>query len=137
VVISWHSNRRRDPSWLNSNAIAVDPTRGYVYVANRGDDTISVITETSVITTVPVSAGPLCDRYRTGYRIRVLAHDLNRTVEVISGTQVIATLSSELGTHAVAVNPATQLVYMANEYSSSVSVIGRLPFKTYLPVALK
>ncbi len=106
---------------LNRHAIGVNPTTGYVYVAD--DDQTMVLSGTHVITAIPdVGGGAVGVNPTTGYVY--VTDPLSNTVTVISGTQVITTLSVGIEPDVVGVNPATGYVYVTDyHYQDYVTVI--------------
>jgi len=111
------------------SAIGVNPTSGYVYVANSARDwkagweshAVSILSGTQVITNVQVPGRPLdvAVNPASGYAYVALDSD---DLTVLSGTQVITTLPGVGGT-VNAVNPTTGLVYAARPGGEVISVL--------------
>lgn len=123
------------PVGTNPGMVAVDQTRGYVYVPNYSDGTVTVITGTSVLTTVTVSAAPYAIGVtpNTGYAF--VTDELETTVYVLKGPEIVGTTTAEYGAHSLVSDPATGFTYIANEYSNTVSIVlPDLPVRVYLPL---
>lgn len=126
------------------NNIAVDTTRGYVYVTSTDND-VSVLTATETIT--PRLLSTKVDVGAPSYAVAVLTttgdayvvlpglDDLAPdTVAIVHGTQKIKTITVGDLPGAIAVNPSTGYVYVANRRSHSLSVIqGRNKWPDPLP----
>jgi len=107
----------------SDQAMGVDPTTGYVYVANWADATVSVISGTQVLATLPVGRNPntiLVDPAR-GYVY--VANVGDNTVSVIQGLSVMATLTVGRYPLDMALSPPTGHVYVLNRDDGSLSVI--------------
>jgi YVTN family beta-propeller protein len=110
-------------------AVAVNPVSGQVYVANYGSGTATIIGETTLATiTVAAGGSPVAVDVdpvtNNAYLSNFLWHG---TVTVIDGNNYSAT-SVSLGEdgiypNAIAVNPLTNGVYVADTVGNSVSVI--------------
>ena len=107
--------------------MAVDPAAGTVYVANDGDDTVSVIDAASgtVTATIPVGAVPSAVAVDPAAGTVYVANYFGNTVSVIDAATRTVTATIPVGTSpgAVAVNPATHTAYVVNAGDSTVSVI--------------
>jgi serine/threonine protein kinase, bacterial len=107
--------------------VAADPTTRTVYVANRGDGTVSVIDgpTRTVTATVPVGKHPV------GVAADPTTHTIyvpNRgdgAVSVIDGSTRTATATVPVGEapSGVAVDPGTHTIYVPNSGGGTVSVI--------------
>lgn|GEM_PF-319368 len=107
----------------SNKAIGVDSTSGYVYIANWGDATVSVIRGTQALATLPVGRHPntvLVDAAR-GYVY--IANVGDNTVSIIRGLTVVATLPVGRYPLDMALHPATGDVYVLNRDDGSLSVI--------------
>jgi len=107
--------------------VAVDPSTGTVYVANRGDGTVSVIDgpTRTVVASISVGEGPFAIAVDPGTHAVYVTHVFGQLVTVIDGSTrtVIARLPvGELPVD-VAVDPSTHMVYVATANSTSLSVI--------------
>ncbi|CAG0929860.1 hypothetical protein TFLX_01440 [Thermoflexales bacterium] len=126
------------PVGTNPQAIATDPLRGYVYVANYSDGTVTVITGTSVLTTATVSAAPYAISVESTTGFAFVTDEISTTVYVLQGPELVGTVTSEDGTHSIASNPSTGITYIANEYSNSVSMLTRVwSNHVYLPLVVR
>jgi len=123
------------------NAVAYSPSTGYIYVVNSGSipATVSVISGTQVIGTIPVGNGNtnlgvdgfwgveldgpthIIGAHPSGYVY--VANWFSNTVSIISDTQWITDVAVGTNPNAIGVDPATCYVYVANTGSDSVSVI--------------
>jgi YVTN family beta-propeller protein len=109
--------------------VAVDPAARTVYVANAGDDTVSVIdAATGTVTgTIPVGSGPDAVAVDPAARTVYVANADGGTVSVIDGATSTVTATLPVGSwpDGVAVDPGTHTAYVANLFGNSVSVISR------------
>lgn len=137
VVLSGTTVVANVPIGVNPLPIAVDLVRGYVYIGNSSDNTVSVISGTAVLGTVPVSDYPSAIGVEPYTGFAYVAHDLTDTVMVLSGTETITTLTGGYGSRSAVPNPATHMVYVADRSSNDVAVFAYLPYRTYLPSILK
>jgi YVTN family beta-propeller protein len=119
--------------------VAFEPGGRFAYVANFGDDTVSVIdmatlTETAVIGIGDGPNGPLQDgpwgvaavREPTSNSIKVyVANNLSGTVSVITDNSATITNISSIGINPIgmAATPDGSLIFVANNGSHSVNVI--------------
>ena len=106
--------------------IAINATTNTVYVANRGDDTVSVIDGItgSLISTIGVGNAPGAVAVNPSTNTVYVTHEGADTVSVIDGATgaVVSTLAVGAWPYAIAVNETTNTVYVAN-LSHSMSVI--------------
>lgn len=104
-------------------AIGVNPTTGYIYVANCGDNTVSVISQTTVIATLPTGRWPNTVGVNpvTGYVY--VTNWTSDTVTILKETQVITTVPVAHSPQAIDVNPVTGYVYVGGINSSNVTVL--------------
>jgi YVTN family beta-propeller protein len=122
----------------NPDGIAVDPTDGTVYVANRGSGNVSVISEASGAIVGTVTLGNKTEPF--GIAIDSTTHQVyvtdskSDTVSVIAGANCSAstqtgcasvppTIAVGTGPEGVAVDSATDIAYVANNGDGTVSVI--------------
>jgi YVTN family beta-propeller protein len=75
----------------------VNPSTGYVYVANRDGNNVTVLEETQVISTVVVGAQPAAIGVDpvTGYVY--VANQVSHSVTVLSDVKKVATIADQLG----------------------------------------
>ena len=106
--------------------IAINATTNTVYVANRGDDTVSVIDGItgSLISAIGVGNAPGAVAVNPSTNTVYVTHEGADTVSVIDGATgaVVSTLAVGAWPYAIAVNETTNTVYVAN-LSHSMSVI--------------
>ena len=109
----------------NPEGIAYDPSNGYIYVADHGSDTVSVINGTTVIATIPVGpvSGPTGVAYDPSNGYIYVTNWGSNTVSVINGTTVIATIPVGSWPAGVAYDPSNGYIYVTNTGSNTVSVI--------------
>jgi YVTN family beta-propeller protein len=123
------------------NAITFSPSDGYVYVVNSGEipATVSVISDTQVVLTVPVGAGHtnlgvhgFWGTELDGSTDIIAAHPDGRiyvsnwasgTVSVISDTEWLTDVVVGTNPNTLGIDPGNGYVYVANVGSDSVSVI--------------
>ncbi len=102
-------------------AVGVNPINGYVYVANSLTDTVTVVSGTDVIATVPTgynlaywAGGAVEVDPTTGY-VYVMGHDeapFYGFVTVLSGTQRVKTIVGPTRPTAITINPANSRAYV-------------------------
>ncbi|MGB9879281.1 MAG: hypothetical protein ACPLRM_00840 [Anaerolineae bacterium] len=100
-------------------ALAADKKTGLVYVANEGDETVSFISGYKVAKTVPAVKSPACLAALDG-RLYVGGRGENTlaVLDGFSGKRIASLpLPAPIGILALAVNPATKLLY-ASVYDS-------------------
>ena len=105
-------------------AIAVNPTAGKIYVANRDSNNVTVINgSTNGTTTVRAGNGPDALAVNT-ITNKVYVANAGGTVTVIDGsTNQTATVSAGRYPFAIAVNATTNKIYVANHDSNTVTVV--------------
>ena len=122
------------PVGQHPSGVAVDPTTGTAYVTNYGDDTLSLIDESTdtVTATVPVGIGepegvavdPITDTVyvtgRSGSDVSVIDGATNAVTDIL---QVGHTIDPDDLPFPVAVDPATDTVYVANWSDNTMEVI--------------
>ena len=110
--------------------VAVAPDGGYVYVANKFDDNVSVIqtSDNSVVNTIDVGVGPFGVAVTPNGGYVYVTNRKDGTVSVIrtSDNSVVKTILLDVrnAPEGVAVAPNGNYVYVANSSSGTVSVIG-------------
>jgi YVTN family beta-propeller protein len=121
-------------------AIGVNPATGYVYATCHNEGLWDlrytvVIHHTEEISRVQSFGEAIGINPDNGY-VYIAEADLNR-VHVLSGTQVVQTLTTGVEPRAIGVNPRTGYVYVANTGSNSVTVISETQVITTLTVGLE
>jgi YVTN family beta-propeller protein len=121
----------------STHIIGASPT-GYVYVANWGSDSISILSDTQKITDVVVGTNPNAIGVDPATGYVYVANTGSDSVSVISGTSVITTAAVGDYPFDLAVNPTTGCVYVANRDDDSVSILA-LPLtpRAWLPLVVK
>ena len=95
-----------------------------MYVANAGSDTVSVLNDLAVETTIAVGGGPSALAADPTSGDIFVANTLSNTVTVINGvSQVGDDVQVGGGPHAIAFNPANGYAYVANSVSATVSIL--------------
>jgi YVTN family beta-propeller protein len=106
---------------------AQDPVTGDIYVANSGDDTVSVIDPDSqtVIDTIGVGDGPGSVAADPSAGIIYVSNFIDDTVTVIDTptNTVVDTIAVGDGPDGIAVDPETGDLYVANFIDDTVSVV--------------
>ena len=112
---------------ITSNAtepwgIAYDPSNGYIYVADTGSNTVSVIdgANNTVIATIPVGRGPSGVVYDPSNGYIYVTNYFSDSVSVINGKTVIATIPVGSRPAGVVYDPSNGYIYVANAVSGTV-----------------
>lgn len=121
-------------------AIGVNPATGYAYATCQTGGLLDfrytvVIHGTEEISQVHSSGEAIGINPDNGY-VYIAEADRNR-VHVLSGTQVVQTLTTNMEPRAIGVNPRTGYVYVANTGSNNVTIISETQVITTLTVGLK
>lgn len=95
----------------------------YVYVANAGSASVSVISGTSPITTLGVGANPRALAVYTPTNRVYVANAASDTVSVLNGLAVETTIAVGGGPSALAADPASGDIFVANTLSNTVTII--------------
>jgi YVTN family beta-propeller protein len=107
--------------------LAINPVTNFVYVANQGSNTVSVIngTTNSVVSTLNVGIRPTIVRVNSVTNRIYVTNQNSNDVSVIDGTTntVIATVNVGTMPSSIRINPNTNLIYVTNQNSNNVSVI--------------
>ena len=115
------------PVGSDPHGVAVTPDGAFVYITNRGSNTVSVIASASntVVATVPVGNNPRGVAVTPDGAFVYVANGFSHTVSVIASATntVLATVPVGNFPTGVAVTPDGARVYVANSGSGSVSVI--------------
>ena len=115
------------------SAVVYDGRDGYVYVANRFSDTVSVLFGSRVVSTVPVGVEPWAMVYDSGTGDVYVSNDMSSNVSVISGTNVVTTKYVG-GPDALAYDSRNGYVYVASQINRSVDVISGVSVIASLPL---
>ncbi len=106
-----------------------DPVTGYVYVGNYNSSSVSVLSNTSVLSTVSTGAYPYWGAYDPADGYVFISNDV--TVSAFSGASVVVTLATGVEASWATYDAANGYVYVSNFGSNDVSVIGTLPAAQY------
>jgi len=106
-----------------TDIVTTDPRTGYVYVSNWGANTVSVISGTVLLVTVPVGVHPNGIAYNPVTGLVYVANTGDDTVTLIEGTHIVSTVL--VGDYPIdlAVDTRSGLVYAVNRGSNSLSII--------------
>jgi len=111
-------------------AIAVDSQSNQLYVANYGDDTVSVIDATSgrKAATLPVGHHPEAIAFDASRNLVYVANTSGGTVTVIdaANNSILASLAAGKNPYALAVVPGSSRIYVANEADDNPSTVGEV-----------
>src|SRR5439155_94977 len=118
---------------------AYNSKNGYVYVANFVSNSVSLISGTTVVATVPIGYGanPYGVAYDGGNSYVYVSNYGQNTVSVIDGTAVVATVPVGTCPYAVAYDTLDGYVYVANYADfirGNVSVISGTAVVAWIPV---
>jgi YVTN family beta-propeller protein len=94
-----------------------------MYVANAGNNTVSVLKSLAVEATIPVEGGPsglAADAITSNIFV---ANTMSNSVTLINGLSAIGTVPVDSGPRAIAVNPINHYAYVANSLSNTVSIL--------------
>jgi YVTN family beta-propeller protein len=121
------SNLATLPAGAIPCAIAVNSQANLLYVANYGDNSVSVIDATSgrKAATVPVGRHPKAIAFDVNRNLIYVANTSDGTVTVIDATKnaVLATLPAGKNPYAFAVVPGSSRLYVANEADDNPSTV--------------
>jgi YVTN family beta-propeller protein len=120
-----------DPAILSAGAIpcaiAVNSKANTLYVANYGDNTVTVIDANTGRTkaTIPVGDRPKSIAYDAGRNLVYVANTLDDSATVIDAASyaVLATLPAGKSPYALAVAPGSNRLYVANEADGQSSTV--------------
>ena len=118
----------------------MDPATGWVYVANRVSNTVSVINGTDLVASVAVSYGPWETLVDPANGLIYVIDSTSSNVSVIDGTTLVATLAvgyapgGYTGQDGAALDPVNGYVYVVNFGSDNVSVINGTSLVGSIPV---
>ncbi len=123
-------------------SLGYDAENGYVYVANAGSDTVSVVSGTTVMATVQVGHGPYGLGFDSGNGYVYVANAGSNTVSVINWTTVVTTVlvgGPPVGFYPTGVtyDSGNGYVYVTNGFSNAVIVINGTTVVATVPVGLR
>jgi YVTN family beta-propeller protein len=103
-------------------AVDVNPTSGYVYVANHESGNVTVLSATTVLATVPAGAWPTAIA-STPNSVRTYVTNLqDRTVSVFDGASQVTKMAAYHEPYGLAINPVNGYLYVTNPFISMVQV---------------
>jgi YVTN family beta-propeller protein len=102
---------------------AYDSENGEVYVSNDGGNTVSVLSGTSLIATIPVGSGPRGVAFDPENGTIYVANYLSGNVSIIQGTQVVGTVTVGGDPEGLAYDNFTNEVYVTNDASTEIAVL--------------
>ncbi|HEV2429295.1 MAG TPA: PKD domain-containing protein [Thermoplasmata archaeon] len=83
---------------------------------------------------IPVSAGPDFGLFDPGNRLAYFSHSDSNDVTILSGSAIVATVTTDPGPTALALDPKNGLVYVADGSSNNVSVLSNTTLIASIPV---
>jgi YVTN family beta-propeller protein len=108
-------------------AIAVNSQANLLYVANYGDNSVSVIDEATgrKTATIPVGRHPKAIAFDANRNLVYVANSSDGTVTVIDAANngIVATLPAGKNPYALAVVPGSSRLYVANEFEGNPSTV--------------
>ena len=106
-----------------TDIVTTDPNTGYVYISNWGANTVSVISDTTLLATLPVGTHPNSIAYNSVTDLVYVANTGDDTVTLIEGIDVVNTVP--VGDYPIdlAADTHSGLVYVVNRESDSLSII--------------
>ncbi len=115
---------------------AYDWFNGYVYIANQGTDTVSVVWGVTLVGTVIVGVAPLLPAVSPLSGYVVVPNSAGDTVSIISGTALLANHGKVYvgsNPHSVSFDDTTNVAYVANWGSDNVTALlgGIYPVASY------
>lgn len=104
---------------------AYDAANGYVYVPDQGGSSVTVLSGSAVVATVPVGTTPFFATYDSTNGYVYVTNFGSANVSVISGTQVIGNPSDGSGSEPTiaAWDPTNNYVYVPNSASSTTVTV--------------
>jgi YVTN family beta-propeller protein len=110
--------------------VAFNPDNGFLYVANAGSNTVSVIdpATNTVVATITVGGSPIGIAFNPDNGFMYVANSGSNTVSVINPVTntVVATIPVGATPFGIAFNPDNGFLYVTNQGGNTVSVIAPL-----------
>ncbi len=103
--------------------IAVDPSNGWVFVANFGGGTVSILNGSNPIGAVTVGTDPFDVAFDPYNGWTYVSNYGAGTVSVLDGASVEATVTVGTDPEGIAVDPGTGLAYIADAGSNTVTIV--------------
>lgn len=114
-----------------------DSSNGYVYVTNQDSSNVSVINQTTVVTSIPIDAGgggPVGVAYDSQNGYIYVADELSNEVSVINGTSLLATIPVGTNPYGLVYDDGNGYIYVTNFGTNNVSVIDGTTVISSVPV---
>ncbi len=127
-LISGSSNVGTITVGTNPISATYDPDDGYVYISNHGSWSVSIVNGATVLATRTVTSGsqPAFAAYdASNHYVYVADAASSDTVEVLSGTTLLAPVTVGSAPHSATYDPANGAVYVPCWGSNAVYVIGQ------------
>ena len=105
-------------------AIDVNPATGYVYVANKGGATVSILQGTSVVTTVVTGGSPRAVAVNNFSDYAYVGNNFGNSVSVLEGTSVLTTINGVVAYPTViAADSLSGYTYVGGNYFNTVWIL--------------
>jgi DNA-binding beta-propeller fold protein YncE len=112
-------------------AIDVNPVTGYIYVANKGFATVSILQGTSVVTTVVTGGSPRSVAVNPANGYIYVGDYSSNDIAILHSTSVVTTVSGVVAAPTmIAVNPATDYAYVGGNYFNRIWVFSATQYIT-------
>ena len=118
-------------------AVAVNSRTNTVYVADYGDNTVTVVNgaDGKSVATVPVGNRPQAIAVSAEENLVLVANTLGNSVTVIDGNtdRVLATIDAGKVPYALAVNTVSGMLHVANNDKKAFTILDLSRFRKQLP----
>ncbi|HUC38770.1 MAG TPA: hypothetical protein VL944_01425 [Candidatus Acidoferrum sp.] len=105
------------------DALAFDSCNGYIYVANWGSNTVSVIDNLTVLGNITVGIGPKALQFDSANCKVYVADNVSNDVKALVGFSVVSTTYVGADPFAMALDPVNKQLYVADFGSGQVSLL--------------
>ncbi|MCI4358148.1 MAG: hypothetical protein L3J95_00715 [Thermoplasmata archaeon] len=119
--------------------VGVDPTNGWVYVANFGGGTVTVLNGSATLATISLGSstcGPFGVAYDPANGYVYVTESAASSVAVLQGTQLLRTLVVQASPEGIAVDPGTGLAYVAQAATNNVTILNGTTVGTTVPAGV-
>ncbi len=125
---------------ITANITATPVPRGFAYISNQGDGTVSVINTTThmVVAVIPVGANPFGVAISSDSKLVYVANKSGTISIINTGTNIVsATLTAGTSPYAICLSPDNSTIYVADYSSGQILVANALngQLSTAIPVA--